>query len=394
MRVVWLGMFINDEFKRLFERPDLENWGVWITHLCSLFQGDSDVELHVVAPNFYTNETVTMQLGSISYHFYRYKFDVPNVTSYMSTNPMNLSKVNEEVKKIVSTIQPDLIHVHGCENPVYAAPSLELNTMYPCVFTVQRFNFMATGVTVLHDMVVKIEEMVLRQFTHFGVRTREMQDIISERNPAGKHYFHNYPVAWPKQIKSEHTDSEEYDVVFFARVTRDKGIFDLIEAATLIIKQRPEYRIRVYGPISVKDEPEIRNAVEKAGLTSVIAFMGNEQDQYQLHKAVSSARLCVLPTHADIVPGTIIESMLMKLPVVSYAVGGTIEFNLDRTEKIRLVEKGDIQGLAAAQLELLENRAKRRGMANESYQFAIEYYSDSKVIADLKKMYRSVLYSE
>jgi glycosyltransferase involved in cell wall biosynthesis len=391
MRIVWLAMFVNDEFKHLFDRPDKENWGVWITHLCTLFQGDQDIELHVVAPNMYTNETVSIKRGSITYHFYRYEFDVPRVTSYVSTNPLNLTRVSEEVKTIVRSIEPDLIHVHGCENPLYAAPSLELNKLYPCVFTVQRFNFMASGVTVLHDVVVKLEDMVLRQFKHFGVRTREMQQVISKRNPSGNQWFHNYPVARPERIKSGDPDSEEYDVVFFARITRDKGIFDLIEAARLIIRQRPEYRIRVYGPISSKEEPEIHKAVDEAGLTDVIAFMGNLPDQNLLHKAVSNARLCVLPTHADIVPGTIIESMLMKLPVVTYAVGGTVEFNMDGVVKIILVEKGDTQQLASVQLDLLENPEKRFKMANRAHQFAIEYYSDAKVIADLKRMYRSVV---
>lgn len=391
MRIVWLAMFINDEFKRMFDCPDKQNWGVWITHLCTLFQGDQDIDLHVVAPNVYTNETILVKRGSINFQFYRYDFDVPRVTSYVSTNPLNLTRVSEEVKAIIRSIEPDLIHVHGCENPLYAAPALELNKLYPCVFTVQRFNFMASGVTVLHDVVVKLEDMVLRQFKHFGVRTREMQQVISERNPSGNQWFHNYPVAWPERIKSGDPDSEEYDVVFFARVTRDKGIFDLIEAARMIIRQRPEYRIRVYGPISSKEEPEIRKAVDEAGLTDVIAFIGNLQDQDLLHKEVSKARLCVLPTHADIVPGTIIESMLMKLPVVTYAIGGTVEFNLSREDKIALVPKGDIQQLATAQLDLLENPKKRYEMAEVAYGFATDYYSDTKVIADLKEMYRSIM---
>lgn len=391
MRVVWLGMFINDEFKTWFNRPDLTNWGVWITHLCELFQHESDVELHVVAPNFYTNESVSIKLGSVTYHFYKHQFDVPKVTHFWSTNPMNLNKVIDEVKAIVKKINPDLIHVHGSENPVYSAPALELNKLYPCVKTIQRFNFMATGSSTLHAMVVKIEDMMLRQFNYFGVRTLEMEQIIRDRNPDAKLFFHNYPVAWPSCLKSDIDDSEAYDAVFFARVTRDKGIFDLIEATKLIIKERPQYTLRVFGPFINDEEEVIKKAVIDSKLVKNIHFMGNNQDQRILHQAASKARICVLPTHADIVPGTIIESMLMKLPVVSYAVGGMPQLNVPGHERLKLIEKGDIQGLANLQLELLGSPIKRSLLAQEAYSFATEYYSNTKVVTDIKSMYANVL---
>lgn len=391
MRIVWLGMFVNDTFKELFKRPDMDNWGVWITHLCTLFEHESEVELHVVSPNFYTNESISIQQGSISYHFYKYQFDVPKVTSFMSANPMNLAMVSDEVKRILKNIEPDLIHVHGCDNPSYSAPALELNKFYPSIFTVQRFNFMASGTSVLHHFVVKLEEMVIRQFKHFGVRTAEMEQIIRDRNPNAKQYFHNYPVSWPDSIKTGEEDSETYDAVFFARVTRDKGIFDVIEAAKLLVKQRPEYRVKVYGPISKSEEPHILHAVQEARLEHVILFMGNDENQKSLHHSVSKARICVLPTYADIVPGTIIESMLMKLPVVTYAVGGTTEFNNNGNKRIQPVELGDYKSLADAQLELLTQPAYRRELADEAYKFATEYYASSKVVSDLKKMYREVL---
>lgn len=218
-----------------------------------------------------------------------------------------------------------------------------------------------------------------------------MEQIITERNPSAKQFFHNYPVAWPEVLKSRNVDDEDVDVVFFARITRDKGIFDLIEAAELIIKQQPDYKVHLYGHILEKEEPEIKEAVSSAGLESVILFKGNEQDQARLHRIASRARLCVLPTLADIVPGTIIESMLMKLPVVSYAVGGMPQLNEPGNERLKLVSKGDIAGLAMAQLELLSNDTKRQQLSEEAYQFAIEYYSNKKVVRDVRKMYTQVL---
>ena len=44
-------------------------------------------------------------------------------------------------------------------------------------------------------------------------------------------------------------------------------------------------------------------------------------------KHAINARICVLPTYHDILPGTILESMFMKLPVIAYDVTGLSELN-------------------------------------------------------------------
>ena len=62
-------------------------------------------------------------------------------------------------------------------------------------------------------------------------------------------------------------------------------------------------------------------------------------------KEAIKAKICVLPTYYDVIPGTIIESMFMKIPVVAYAVGGIPTLN-DNVETVRLVDKYDINGLA------------------------------------------------
>lgn len=384
-------MFTNTELRRKFGRMDMADWGVWITHLCKLFEYRNDIDLHVVAPNFYSNSDEKFDLRGITYHLYQHDYEVSIQTAFKSINPLNLNRVTVSVVELINTIKPDLIHVYGTESTLYSVPALTLNKSYPCVLTVQRFNFMATGESSWHDVVIKVEDSVLKQFQHFGVRTLEMEQVIRTRNPDAKMYFHNYPVARPLDVKSTERDDSDYDVVFFARITRDKGIFDLIEAAKRTREKRPDFSVRLLGPILKKEEPEIIGAIELAGLQNTITYLGNEQDQHTLHRIASRARLCVLPTHADIVPGTIIESMLMKLPVVSYSVGGMPQLNTEHEERIRLVEKGDIAGLVSAQLDLLEHPETRNRLAESAYSFAVEYYSDAKVVRDIIRMYHEIV---
>lgn len=390
MKIVWLGMFTNDTIKTHFNRPDVDNWGYWMTHLCELFDKVQEVELHILIPNFFTGKSVVLKKGALTYHFFATEFDVPRYTSFLSTNPLVLTRITEEVKRIVAHIAPDLIHVHGIDHPYYAAPALALNKLYPCISTIQRFNFMATGSSSKFALVNQMEAMMLREYRFFGVRTQEMSAIIRERNPTAKLYFHNYPFELPTFLKSD-SKEEEYDVVYFARVTKDKGIYDLIKSAEHVLKLRPDYRVHVLGPLSVGESTEFRAAIQRAGLQNIVIYKGNEKNPQRLHAYVAKARLCVLPTYADIMPGTIIESMLMKLPVVTYAIGGTVDLNIPGKERIQTVEKGDILGLAHAQLLLLEQHDTRLRLAEEAHRFAAVQYTHSKVVDDLLTMYREVV---
>ena len=59
-------------------------------------------------------------------------------------------------------------------------------------------------------------------------------------------------------------------------------------------------------------------------MLNLLGFLKSQQDIYE--HAIHS-RIYVLPTYHDIIPGTIIESMFMKLPGIAYAVGGIPELN-------------------------------------------------------------------
>ena len=58
-------------------------------------------------------------------------------------------------------------------------------------------------------------------------------------------------------------------------------------------------------------------------------------------------------------PGTIIESMLLGLPVISYNTGGIPDLNRNG-ENVILVEQGDKDKLSAEIIKLLKNPGKAK----------------------------------
>lgn len=179
MKVVWLCSIIDPRFKELFGRHDLNSFGVWIQHLIRVFESDTSIELHVMYPNWYNfKEDVEIKMEGITYHLYA--FDVTQNTSGLPRNfhPNNLDHVRKTVLRLIDKIQPDLVHVHGVDHPIYTNAIPEFCDRYPTVLTVQRFNYMAPKGSMYLQLVCHYEDILLRKLKHFGYRSGEMVDEI------------------------------------------------------------------------------------------------------------------------------------------------------------------------------------------------------------------------
>ena len=391
MKVVWLCHFCNSEFKEYFHTPEIKEFSPWINSLIKLFKDvNNNIEIHVVAPNVFNNTDHYLKNDNIYYHFYKYKTDlIPRkIYNYFSIDGFtNYFYIKNKIKKIINEIKPDLIHLHGAENPYYSAGILPVLNNYPTFLTIQGFIRNSTAKDFRTKHRIKIEEEIIKKIKYFGIRTKEMMNIILSLNPKAKLYWHNYPLNIPEFQKSNESD---YDIVFFARVCKDKGIEDLLVALSIVKQEMPNVCLHIIGPISNSYKYKLNNMIQTLHLEQNVIFKGFMPTQEEVFKHAVKSKICVLPTYHDIIPGTIIESMYMKLPVIAYAVGGIPELN-QNTETIRLVNKQDINSLAKEILYLLNNEIKRVKMANDAYDYAKKRFNNEEIVPILLEIYSEII---
>jgi glycosyltransferase involved in cell wall biosynthesis len=118
--------------------------------------------------------------------------------------------------------------------------------------------------------------------------------------------------------------------------------------------------------------------------------VGHLPELDDVHKMASCAKICVLPTYHDTIPGTIIESMFLKLPVVSYSTGGIPVVNANE-ECLALVDAGDVNGLAEKILWLLLNPDIREEYGKRAFYRAIEMFDNSLIAGDIISAYNKVI---
>ena len=155
-------------------------------------------------------------------------------------------------------------------------------------------------------------------------------------------------------------------ILFVGRVERAKGIFDLVEAMPLVLREA-KARVVVVGDGPDKDE--MRVAAQAAGVGPSVEFVGSVMNR-DVPSYLRSATVLAAPSRttrkwAEQVGMSAIQALACGVPVVSTFSGSIPEFIDDGVTGL-LVPEGDVPALAAALVRLLtddETRARLSGSA-------------------------------
>lgn len=392
IKVVWLCHFANSELKDYFNTPEVKELAHWITLFLEIFKTRNNIELHIVAPNLYINIDESFQKDNVFYHLFSYR------SNYFPKKLKTLSKIlfgesyfiqKLKIRRIILGINPNIIHLFGAENPYYSAGIIQFLNKYPVFITIQGFMRNSSIKNKIVKKKIKIEEKILRNGKNYGTCTKDMVSLIKGLNKSAEIFPHDYPKS-VKYIKNDNINST-FDIIFFARVCRDKGIEDLLKAVSIIKKEKPDISLHIIGRVGKTYLTKLLDLIETYDIVENVKLLGFFKSQNDTHKYALNAKLCVLPTYHDTIPGTILESMFMRLPVISYAVGGIPELN-EKGEAVALVEKFNIEELAGTIMALLKDEKKRQEMAEYSCKLVKERYADDKIFEDIMKAYITILH--
>ena len=388
----------------------------WIQETLNGFKNKKDVELHVVAPNYASNTDLDCTKDGIQFHFYHYSptwlsvLSVPLIKAFVKhLEPYKIAErlantltgfrtPAKSAEKIIKKINPDLIHLYGSENPDYAAPAIRVMSQFPILLTAQGYVCLQAPNKMLlekmfYDYRVKYERIINNAVRYMTV-TKHIS--LEEFQKNEMHYFGNceklyYVTAITKvpQLDASLAD-KKYDLVYYARIDKNKGIEDLIEVVEYLHSKGRSLRTLVMGRGSEAYVVQLKEIIKNKKLDDIIDFAGYIEKHEDVYKLAAQARLMVLPTHNDGIPNTIREAMFMKLPVVANNVGEIPRFNQTR-HCIHMVKLGDKVGLADGICKVIDNETYRNELIENSFKEANEEYSPNAVYSQTISAYNEVI---
>jgi glycosyltransferase involved in cell wall biosynthesis len=177
---------------------------------------------------------------------------------------------------------------------------------------------------------------------------------------------------------------ERVTIATFGRLVPQKRIDDVLRVAALVVPRFSDVQFLVAG--SGPQEPRLRAQINAAGLNDHVRLLGFRRDTPEL-LAASDIYLSV--SGGEALSVAILEALASGCAIVATSAGGTAEQVAPDVGALTAV--GDVEGLATALLQLLENPRERQAMARSARQRALRHYDAPIIAAGLAAIYDELL---
>jgi glycosyltransferase involved in cell wall biosynthesis len=163
---------------------------------------------------------------------------------------------------------------------------------------------------------------------------------------------------------------ESTDFLLIARLLKDKGIGEYVEAARILRRRYDHPRFRLVGWIDDNPMAIDRTELDRWVAEGIIDYLGRLDD---VRPAIADCAVYVLPSYREGTPRTVLEAMAMGRPVITTDAPGCRETIVDG-ESGYLVPVADAEGLAEAMGRFIDDPslietmgARARARAEEKY---------------------------
>ena len=183
-----------------------------------------------------------------------------------------------------------------------------------------------------------------------------------------------------------------YDAIFAAVLFPEKGIFDVIDAWSIVVERRPSSRLCIVGRGSEETVKEIKTKIKGLNLEDNIFFPYDPLKGAALDELWVLMKKCKILIHPSVLDSwslVIGEALACGLPVITYDIA-PIRYAYGKCSAVFRVPVKDIKGIAEKALEIIENEYL---LGEYSYRAleSVKCYDWDDVVISERKAYENIL---
>ena len=302
-------------------------------------------------------------------------------------NPVRDFKSLLELIKLFKKYRPDYFLGYTIKPVIYGSIAAKL-TRVPRIFSmIEGLGYAFTGTGIRRQIFGHIAKVLYRHALKHNTK-------VFFLNPDDRELFKQLKLVRDAEqqvlLNGIGIDLDEFtpaplpqaiSFLLIARLVRDKGVFEYVEAAKIVKKSFPDVNFRLVGffdknPSSVTEQ-DLNDWVE----SGAIEYLGYLRD---VHQAIADCSVYVLPSYREGLPRTVLEAMAMARAVVTTDAPGCRE-TVDPGVNGQLVPVGDANKLAEAIEYFINNPDDIIRMGQASRRIAEEKYNVHEVNAVILK---------
>jgi len=199
---------------------------------------------------------------------------------------------------------------------------------------------------------------------------------------------YDQPQTDPKLVEELGKEEEFVLVGTASQLISRKGHRILLNAAARILHTDSKVKFVIVGSGKKSYTKELYDLTKELGIENNVIFLGWRENTSQI---LALLDIVVLPsTQPEGFSRLILEAMASSKPVVASKIGGNTEAVKEGTTGL-IVNPGDIDSLATALLQLVQNKTLRQSMGKAGKLRVKEQFSIEQNVRQIQNLYEELL---
>jgi glycosyltransferase involved in cell wall biosynthesis len=176
-----------------------------------------------------------------------------------------------------------------------------------------------------------------------------------------------------------------------ARPSRAKGHIAVFKAIGRLKKAGYKPALWMTGKVAVgvgnSFVEKLQRLSKELNIVDNIFFLGWREN---IPAIINAADICILPSHTEGFPRSILESMVLKRPVIATPVGG-VQDSIKDCQTGLLMPVDDDEALADCVKRLMVNPQKRQEIVNRAYTYVHEHFYPDEHTRRISSIFESLV---
>ncbi len=197
------------------------------------------------------------------------------------TNPLQEFKLRNHYKKIINEVKPDIVFSYTIKPNIYGGMACKALKV-PCIMNITGLGTAVENGWLMQKFMLALYKLALPGAKRVFFQNSENESFFTNHKLAmGKHdMLPGSGVNLDRYAVSEYPFEDTIEFVFIARIMKEKGIDQYLEAAKYIHQKYPQTRFHVCGDC----EPEYDGCLQQYADEGIIIYHGRVNDIPEMHK--------------------------------------------------------------------------------------------------------------